>query len=59
MSDFKCNKCETDIDIAQSELWELYSEEDQYFIGCPHCDEQICVKIERTYSFECIDEADL
>ena len=44
MSDFKCNKCETDIDIAQSELWELYSEEDQYFIGCPHCDEQICVK---------------
>jgi DNA-directed RNA polymerase subunit RPC12/RpoP len=59
MSDFKCNKCETEIDIAEFELWELYSDEDHQFISCPSCDEQICIKIERTHSFECIDVEDL
>jgi hypothetical protein len=59
MSDFKCNKCEKDIDIAEFELYELYTDEECKFILCPYCNEQICIQIERTYSFECVDEEDL
>jgi uncharacterized CHY-type Zn-finger protein len=57
--DFKCNKCNEGIEIAEFELWELYSEDDSKDILCPHCDEEITIKIEREYSFECISEDDL
>jgi DNA-directed RNA polymerase subunit RPC12/RpoP len=59
MCDFKCNKCKRDIDIAESELWELYGDNDHEYVSCPMCDEEICIKVEKTYSFECIDEADV
>tara|TARA_R110000851_G_scaffold284524_1_gene438087 strand:- start:315 stop:494 length:180 start_codon:yes stop_codon:yes gene_type:complete len=59
MSDFECTKCNKEIIIAEFELWNLYSEEDSKEILCPHCDEKITIRIEREYSFECINEDDL
>ena len=59
MSDFNCNKCNKGIDIAEFGLWGLYSEDDSLDILCPHCDEQILIRIEKEYSFECINKEDL
>ena len=57
--DFKCIECKKEIDIAQFELWNLYCDEDFQHISCPHCDKQITVKIEKEYTFECINEEDI
>lgn len=57
--DFTCNKCNEEIDINDYELFELYSEDDWLEIMCPCCGEEIIVKIEKTYSFKCVNEDEL
>lgn len=55
--DFKCNKCKGEIDIHESELFQLYDNgEDLQEIECPNCGEKIYVHAVLTYDFTVCDE---
>jgi len=53
----RCPKCRETVTVADTDMWELYSEDD-HDVSCPECDHEFKVVTSVSYSF-CSPEIEL